>query len=311
MTKTIKTPAPLNPEQSVSEAFKAILRHNFNYLLEWEQTARSWDDIEGVHQTRVSLRRMRSALWAFRSAIPQKISKTWSEELRYLANQLSMARDLDVFIDEGLEAVQGKLPLRGKESIAAIAHRRRALAYQRVNAMLDSDRYTRFKTEFSAWLDEKGWEQADLKMKYRKTLSSNIVPFSRKLLDGLERRVLEAGSHVDKESAQAMHQLRIECKKLRYSAEFFILVLKGLDEFIHHVKRLQDLLGIMNDVSVMQNLLEMMLENEDSHEVFEYSGGLVGWRTRQYYEILDTFDERWEELINAKHPWWRKQTAVV
>ncbi|MEL0584587.1 MAG: hypothetical protein AAES65_06880 [Candidatus Thiodiazotropha sp. (ex. Lucinoma kazani)] len=47
MTKKTKTPAPLNPEQTVSEAFEAILRHNFNYLLAWEQSARSWDDIEG------------------------------------------------------------------------------------------------------------------------------------------------------------------------------------------------------------------------------------------------------------------------
>ncbi|MCU7925193.1 MAG: CHAD domain-containing protein [Candidatus Thiodiazotropha sp. (ex Dulcina madagascariensis)] len=311
MTKKNKTFAPLNPEQTVSEAFEAILRHNFNYLQEWEQAARSWDNIEGVHQTRVSFRRMRSALSAFRSAVPRKISKTWSEDFRYLANQLGRARDLDVFIDEGLGAVQGKLPLRGEESISAIAHRHRELAYQSVNAMLDSDRYAQFKTTFPAWLDGKEWEQADLKIKHRKTLSSNIVPFSRKLLDGLERRVLEAGSHVDKESAQAMHQLRIECKKLRYAAEFFIPVLSGLDEFISHMKRLQDLLGIMNDVSVMQHILKVMLEDEDHHEVFEYAGGLVGWRTRQYYEILDTFDDRWEELINAKHPWWRKHTAIA
>ncbi|MCU7863008.1 MAG: CHAD domain-containing protein [Candidatus Thiodiazotropha sp. (ex Lucinoma borealis)] len=308
MTKKTKTPAPLNPEQTVSEAFEAILRHNFDYLLAWEQSARSWDDIEGVHQTRVSFRRMRSAMSAFRTAIPRKVSKYWSSELRSLASQLGMARDLDVFIDEGLGAVHGKLPLRGEEHIAALACQHRELAYKNVNTMLDSDQYSNFKAEFPNWLDGKKWEHADLKAKHRKILSSNIVPFSRKLLDSLERRVLEAGTHVNKESAQEMHKLRIECKKLRYAAEFFIPVLRGLDEFIQHMKRLQDLLGILNDVSVMKHLLEMMLENENNHEVLEYAGGLVGWRTRQYYEMLGTFDDRWEEFINAKHPWWRKHT---
>jgi CHAD domain-containing protein len=308
MTKKAKTPAPLNPEQTVSEAFEAILRHNYNYLLSWESAARTWDDIEGVHQTRVSFRRMRSALSVFRLSIPRKVTQYWSTELRMLANQLGMARDLDVFIDEGLGAVHGKLPLRGEEHVTALALQSRELAYQSVNTMLDSRQYQNFKSEFPKWLDGKLWEQSDLKPKHRKILTSNIIPYSRMLLDGLERRVLEAGTHVNKESAEEMHKLRIQCKKLRYAAEFFIPVLKGLDEFIEHMKRLQDLLGILNDVSVMKHLLDTMLENENNHEIIEYAGGLVGWRTRQYYEILDTFDDRWEEFINAKHPWWRKHS---
>ena len=45
-----------------------------------------------------------------------------------------------------------------------------------------------------------------------------------------------------------MHKLRIECKKLRYAAEFFMPVFAGMDDFIGHMKGLQDLLGVMNDV---------------------------------------------------------------
>ncbi|MES9895277.1 MAG: CHAD domain-containing protein, partial [Candidatus Thiodiazotropha endolucinida] len=88
MTKKNKSPAPIDTDQTVSEAVQIILKHNYNYLLAWEQSARSWDDIEGVHQTRVAFRRMRSALSAFRAAIPRKVSKPWSNELRDLASQL-------------------------------------------------------------------------------------------------------------------------------------------------------------------------------------------------------------------------------
>ena len=49
---------------------------------------------------------------------------------------------------------------------------------------------------------------------------------TRKVLDRQERRVLEAGAHVDKHDAEAMHRLRIECKKLRYAAEFFFPILR-------------------------------------------------------------------------------------
>ena len=310
MATKSKSPAPITSDQTVSEAFQTILRHNFDYLLDWEEAARSWDDMEGVHQTRVSFRRMRSALSAFRSAVPRKVSREWSEEIRHLASQLGMARDLDVFIDEGLGAIEGKLTLRGRDRLTEIAQHHRALAYEKVNAMLDSDRYAGFKQGFPVWLDERGWEQGDMKEKNRRTLSSNVVPFARKLLDGLERRVLEAGSHADRESAKDMHSLRIECKKLRYAAEFFTPVLNGLDEFVGHMKRLQDLLGIMNDVSVMQHLLDEMLADVEDHEVLEYAGGLVGWRTCEFFNLVDTFDDRWEEFTHAKHPWWSKQAVA-
>lgn len=309
MSKKSKTPAPITPQQSVSEAFQTILRHNFDYLTEWEGAARNWDDTEGVHQTRVAFRRMRSAFSAFRSAVPRAVSRDWSEELRHLASQLGMARDLDVFIDEGLGAIEGKLTLRGRDRLLQIAQEHRRTAYDDVNAMLDGARYAGFKRDFPAWLDEKGWEQGELKGKHRETLESNVLPFARGLLDGLERKVLEAGHHADRESAKDMHSLRIECKKLRYAAEFFSPVIDGLDEFIGHMKRLQDLLGIMNDVSVMQHLLDTMLADVTDHEVLEYAGGLVGWRTCEFYNLADTFDDRWEEFTNARHPWWTKQAG--
>jgi CHAD domain-containing protein len=111
---------------------------------------------------------------------------------------------------------------------------------------------------------------------------------------------------VDRDVAEEMHQLRIQCKKLRYAAEFFTPLFDGMENFIGHMKGLQDLLGIMNDVAVMQHLLEDLLADTRDPEVLQYAGGLVGWRTRQYHEIKDSFDERWEELLNAKHPWWKR-----
>ena len=278
-------------------------------MLKWENVDRYSDDIEGVQQVRVYFRRIRSAFSEFRQAVPAKATKFWSDEIRWLAGELGMARDLDVFIDEGLSAVQGKLPLAGEHKLLAVAKRQREQAYERVNAMLDSERYAGFKRDFPLWLEERAWEGVETKSKKKQLLHSPLLPYSRKLLDRLERRVLEAGAHVNKDSAEEMHKLRIECKKLRYGAEFFIPIIKGLDDFIGHMKGLQDLLGIMNDVSVMRNLLDHILSGQCDPEILEYAGGLVGWRTRQYYDLLDTFEDRWEEFVHAKHPWWRKEAS--
>ncbi len=306
----VKGQVSVHAQQTVSEAFGAILRHNYGHLPAWEDAARSWDDIEGVHQLRVAFRRMRSALRVFRSAVPRPVTAGWAEEMRGLANQLGPARDLDVFIEEGLQTITRQLPLAGWEKLAALAQQRREVAYETVRAMLDSQRYASFKTNLDTWLDQQGWLTEELSDKHRERLDANVIPFARQLLDKQERRVLATGSHTDQESAQAMHQLRIECKKLRYAAEFFDPLFKEMEDFTEHLKGLQDLLGVMHDVTVMHHLLENLLAGEHDPEVLQYAGGLVGWRTRQYYEIKNSFDERWEQFVNTLHPWWGKAALL-
>lgn len=306
MNKKSKKHAHLETTMSVSDAIKTILRHNLDYLTEWEQTTHSSGDIEGVHQTRVAFRRMRSALTIFRMVIPKEVSKNWADEMRDLAGQLGRARDLDVFIDEALNSIRGKLSLPGAAGLEALVYKQQKTVYEEVHNMLDGEQYARFKTEFGSWINNRGWEQANLKRKQRKLREGNLIPFAHKVLDRQERRVLEAGAHVDKHSAEEMHRLRIECKKLRYAAEFFFPIFAGMDEFIGHMKGLQDLLGVMNDVAVLHGLLGELLAEVKDPEVLQYAGGIMGWRSCYYHELLFDFDRRWEEFVDAKHPWWKK-----
>jgi CHAD domain-containing protein len=301
----------LSGDQSVSEAFAAIMRHSFDHLSEWEDPARTWDDIEGVHQLRVTFRRMRSALSLFRAAIAKSASLHWAQEMRWVAGELGPARDLDVFISEGLGGIASKLPLQGEESLRGLAERRRVQVYeQKVRPMLDSLRYREFKEGFRDWYEGRRWEQGELKKKQSRYLKMQLTPFARQLLDKQERRVLGAGSHVNRDDASELHRLRIECKKLRYAAEFFRPLFPEMDTFITHMKGLQDLLGVMNDIAVTRNLLDDLLSEETDHQVLVYAGGLIGWRTCDFYHMLDRFDGFWEEFTEAKHPWWRKSAPV-
>jgi CHAD domain-containing protein len=304
--KKARAQVPLHKGMRVSAALAEILRHNFDDMTQWESKARSWDDIEGVHQMRVTSRRMRAALSSFRSAVPKEVSRYWSEELGWVASQLGRARDLDVFITEGLASVQEKLPLPGSDKLLALAEQHRAAAYEVVRAMLDSDRYAEMKRDFPLWAEARAWEHADLGEEQHTRLDMDVADYARKRLDRSERRVLEAGTDLNKNDAGQMHRLRIQCKKLRYAAEFFSAISPGLDVYIGQLKGLQDLLGVLNDVSVMSDLLADLLAGQSDPDVVSYAGGLVGWRTRQSYELLDGFDDRWQAFVNAKHPWWHK-----
>lgn len=212
MAKKQKKLPPIHPGQSVSEAFAAVLWHSFRALLRWEKTAKSWQDIEGVHQVRVSLRRMRSALTVFRPAIPRDVTANWGQQMRHFASTLGPARDLDVFISEGLQPLANHLPLAGAEHLMAVAERHRAMAYEPVGRMLESAEYRRFKQDFRAWLKAQGWQSDRLSERDEARLSSRVATFARKILDRRLRKVLKAGHHANQDCADEMHRLRIECK---------------------------------------------------------------------------------------------------
>jgi len=305
-----KQPAPITAKDTTSEALRVILKHNFNYLVQWEETARSWENIEGVHQVRVSFRKIRSIFSLFRKAVPKSTTQHWNDEIRWISTQLGTARDLDVFIDEGLEVIADKLPFVGKDKLLDLAMEQRAKAYtEQVASMLDSKRYAKFKVEFEQWFEEKAWEKSELKKKHQIHLKMNLLVFSRLVLDKQERRVLTKGSQINRKSADKMHRLRIECKKLRYAAEFFRPVFNGMDDFIEHMKGIQDILGIMNDVAVMHDLLELLLTDSIDHELLEFSAAVIGWRTCEYYMLLNNFDGYWDDFTEANHPWWKNRKA--
>ena len=149
-----------------------------------------------------------------------------------------------------------------------------------------------------------GREQASLAQKQRDRLDMYIAKFARKRLDRLERRVLEIGADMDRNDPLQLHQLRIDCKRLRYATEFFSLVIPGLDDFIDQLKGFQNLLGVLHEVSVMGSLLDDLLAAQSDLDVMRYAGGPVGWRALESYELLNSFEDRRQAFVQVKQPRW-------
>jgi CHAD domain-containing protein len=302
MSKT----APINAKQTISEAFGVVLRHNFDYMLGWAELAYDGKDIEGVHQARVAFRRMRSALVLFRKAIPREITDKWGQEMRWIASEMGPARDLDVFIDEGLDQMDSKIPMEsGEKKFMAIAVKHRAEAYEKVRAMFDGDRYKNFVKDFDVWLTDCGWFQEDMSASARARLNTSVRLYAAKVLNKRVTKVLQIGEHKSEMSSEELHELRIEGKKLRYASDFFspMFSSQGMSEFNAHLKRLQGLLGTMNDVSVMPGLVGGLLKGVDDSDVNQYAGAAIGWRAREYEDVRGELDERWDAFASTAFPW--------
>ena len=302
----MKSYAPVSADMAAGAAFGAVLRHNLDLLSAWRDTARTWDDIEGVHQVRVSFRRLRSAFSVFRPILGREARKFWMDGIKTLADQTNRARDIDVLIDEGLPAF--RLSPQGAGLICparfdAMMLEAREAAYADVRAMLDSAAFGVFMKDFPAWIDAQGWAQGDVPAKKRKRQGKGVVELGRRLLGKQDGAVLAFGRKADPGNAAEMHSLRIACKKLRYASEFFHPVFEDMDAYLKQMKGLQDILGLMHDAAVIRDLMGDVMPDDADAELRAYVEALAMWRAGQFEVKAASFAQEWAAFTTAERPW--------
>ena len=121
----------LNSDDPAIEALRAIVEETLGHLLA-NQPAALAGDPEGVHQVRIAVRRIRSALRLFSPHIEQHATRLFEDALRHAGRTIGEARDWDVFCDEILPQVSETAEARKfAEMMRAPAEARRAAAHQR------------------------------------------------------------------------------------------------------------------------------------------------------------------------------------
>jgi CHAD domain-containing protein len=286
-------------ELTIEETFAQVLLGNLVHVTEWAPVALAGEDIEGVHQMRVCLRRMRSALTVFRTAIPKKASKSFSNEMRWAAKALDRARDLDVYIAENLAS----RPKGHQKRLRRLAEQHREQAYRQVERFITGTRYSELCKEFNEWIAERAWRET-LSEDQRDNLQKNITPFASAVLEKHRSKILEYGKDIEQLDSEMLHQLRIECKKLRYATEFFSsLYGDQMKEFTGHLKNLQNLLGTLHDTAVMAGLQHDLLKNKKSEKLSKYTQKLERQRQKEAEKILTKASSRWQVFAEAVRPW--------
>lgn len=233
-------PIRLRPEMTVGEAAVAVGHSCLRHFRLNEAALVERADPEALHQLRVSMRRLRSALVLFRSVAADSKFEALREEIRWFAGELDEARDLDV-LAQRLAAGKAK-----RDSLPAAVSEARAGAYARVEEALSSERLRRLLLGLVRWLEIGNWRSRDEAKK-------PIRPFAARALGKRWRKIRSEGALLRELDDERLHALRISIKKMRYAAEFFSgLYLLGevagrQEGFIAALERLQDDLGALND----------------------------------------------------------------
>ena len=275
-------PVAVSAEMSVAEGFATIAHACLKHFRLNEGLVIRERDASALHQSRVAMRRLRSALSLFRRVVADDAFGLLRDELRWFTAQLGEGRNLDVYLQ------RQDIPQEQRGELGV----RREAVYEAIVGSLESQRFRLLTLDIVAWLEAGHWRSGP---KAQRALK----PFARKRLNALWRRVEGYGddlSHLDEDTR---HELRIEIKKLRYALEFFDELFRedrsGRKRFAAEVEGLQEALGLLNDIVTARQLTAATgVEDE---------GWLVVQPPEQERQLLHACDRHLHQLRKVGRYW--------
>jgi inorganic triphosphatase YgiF len=298
-------PAALAQDMSVSEAFGEVAWATLTHLQANVRGMLESRDPEYLHQMRVAVRRLRSALSVFAPALPRSAVAPLAAELKWLTGALGPARDWDVFVYETLPPIRAAFARHhALEEFTRACLRRRRSACGKARAAVASARYQRLVLRLAGWLAARGWlEEADAAM--REVQAGPVREFASAVLAARHARVRKRGRRLQKRSPAELHRLRIAVKKLRYAADFFAGLYDEAQvrEALRRLARLQDILGAMNDAATVSGLMEQGFGQRPAAAVAEARGILLGWSRGRADTLRGELKTAWKAFVASGTFW--------
>ncbi len=234
-----------------------------------------------------------------RKVFPHRILQKAKHDYGRLGKATNELRDIDVYLLEA-DYFRSLLPERMRPALSPFFEKlskSRSIEQKKIARMLRSKEYQRtirFWRKYFALPPAERPEAAGAK--------EPIAVPAGKAIAKRYRRVIKDGRAIDDRSPDEwLHQLRIDCKKLRYLLEFFQSLYdpQVMQELIRHLKGLQDNLGQFNDLYVQQQKLQAYVEENSppSHTVLAigYLTGILGEKQKsvrqRFYRAFAQFDD--------------------
>ncbi|RAI57035.1 CYTH and CHAD domain-containing protein [Roseicella frigidaeris] len=299
-------PPDLAGAATVELALLAAIGHLLEVMLVQAPACRLGAGPEGVHQMRVGLRRLRSVLKVFRPAAGGPALQHFDAGLKALADRLGPARDWDVFLG-GLGAQLAEA-MPGERRIASLlkaAEARRQAAYVALRAALDGPAFRTLVLEGLGLLLRRPWRaaQPDAPEEAERLarLDEKLPDFAAALLDKRWHKLCAEGEDIETHSAEALHEVRLEAKRLRYPTELFAPLWPGkaTRRFQRRLAALQEALGLANDTAVARSLVASLGGAVPAWAV----GAAEGFATARSGAARSQALEAWAELMDAGPSW--------
>jgi len=244
---------------------------------QYEQAVIQNQDPEDLHQMRVQLRRLRTAIQVFAPSL-RLPPKAQEAQVAKVARQLGQLRDLDVigmtlrdqFVPDLPDAERAYL-----EPVMSYLAKRQKKAHKQVKKALKGDRYHTLKAKLHKWAASPDCN-ATARLSIEAVLPDLMMPLVSRLwlhpgwLMGTKvtkgafkpdpRLTNERVDAIVADQSETLHGLRKQVKRVRYQLKFVSEHYGDrLDSDLQRFSDLQDLLGSLQDSLVLEAFLSAAL----------------------------------------------------
>lgn len=258
-------------------------------------------DSEFLHDFRVAIRRTRSALSQLKSLFPSEEIVPFVQAFTHLGEVTSPTRDLDVYLLD-FNTYKASLPVSMREDLDPLhtfLQKQQKNAHRTLVGYLSSDDYRNLMDDWQHYLQTPLPDNPYLAVPVLKLANTRIWK--------VYRRVLKEGRAIDAHTeAEALHDLRKTCKKLRYLMEFFQTIYspKVIKALIKALKGLQDNLGRHQDFEVQAATIKQfaisMAKSGTPTETLMAMGVLAQGLDQRRQQARDEFSQRFAEFDTIK-----------
>ena len=286
---------------SVEEALLRAVGHLLDAMLQQAPLCRLDGGPEGVHQLRVALRRLRSVLKVFKGVADGEALKGFDAGLAALAKRLGPARDWDVFLgglaDDTAEALGSD---RRLAALRRAAEAKRDAAYHALRRELEGPAFRRLALDGVSLLVRRPW-RSENGAADAEALDAPPAAFAGSILDKRWRKLRGSAEGIAAHSPEALHELRLEAKRLRYAAELFAPLWggKAARRFLKRLAALQEALGTVNDAWVARALLAQL----DGTAPAWAAGAVEGFAVARAVPARKSALSRWDDVARTKAFW--------
>jgi len=254
-------------------------------------------DTEFLHDFRICLRKVRSLLSLVKGVYPAEEALKVRRLLAELARETNRLRDLDVYL-LAREEFRELLPPPLKDAIEPMFKdfsAQRGREARRVAAWIQGDAAGGALRELQAFF------AADSRHDPAPLAGQPLGPLVFRRIYRHYGKIRRLGAAIGADTPdEAMHELRIECKKLRYLMEFFAELVPDEDGGLQkQLRRLQGNLGDFNDASVQQrSLLDYWRKKRTDGEVSLGIGALVSVLYRRQQQSRERIMQALQEFLS-------------
>lgn len=292
-------PPRLRREMSCREAFQALAFAAVRQLQANVLLPEGGDAIEAAHQARVSLRRLRATLSAFKAMLSDDRREAVEAELKRLTGIFATARTLDVFIAETFQPFADADA--GSAEFGRALLQAQAEAHAQVRADTAARDYRMAVLEALEWISVGPWTW---NATTRSLAERPIATLAPDLLDHRRRAMRKRGGRLDWRDPLPRHRLRIQAKKMRYLAEAFAPLCGDAKAFVEALQVFLDLAGRLNDIAGAPAAAALALSPTLSQDAVFAAGRLVGERRTEEHRLIRKARKAFEGF-ESEPPFWR------